>query len=330
MIACDLARAALVLSLLFAPVSVLVPCVYAVGFLMALVGLLFNPAKNVAVRSVVGPGQVGRALALSRTTESAALVLGPAVVSAVLLALGPLAGIAFDALTFLAGAGAVASARVPRRRSVLPEDSAAVARPRRLLGEVAEGARIVLRDSGLLAALAAGSAVYLVGVVWFSVDVFFVEESLGAPKESVGLLWAASGMGGLLGGLVAIAAGRILPPSRMLPLGLAAKGVAVTWYALSTDYGWALAAACASVLGGSLVSVAVGAVMMLRSPPAVLGRVTALFEAAGQLSALVALLLLGLQQDLLSSSRILLICGFLVFASFFGTALRFALTRNRE
>ncbi len=70
--------------------------------------------------------------------------------------------------------------------------------------------------------------------------------------------------------------------------------------------------------------------MMLRSPPAVLGRVTALFEASGQLSALVALLFLGLQQDLLSSSRILLICGFLLLASFFGTALRFALTRSRE
>ncbi len=328
MIACDLARATLVLSLLFAPVSLLVPCVYAVGFLMALVGLLFNPAKNVAVRSVVGPERVGRALALSRTTESAALVLGPAVGSAVLLALGPSAGIAFDALTFLAGAMAIASARVPRRRSVLPEDSA-VATPRRLVGEVAEGVRVVLRDADLLAALAAGSTVYLAGVVWFSVDVFFVEESLGAPKESVGLLWAASGAGGLLGGLVAVAAGRSLPPRRMLPLGLAVKGVAVTWYALSSNYGWALAAACVSGFGGSLVSVAVGAVMMLRSPPAVLGRVSALFEASGQLSALVALLLLGLQQDLLSPARILLICGFLVLASFFGTTLRSALTRSR-
>ena len=104
MIACDLARAALVLSLLLAPVSLLVPCVYAVGSLKSLVGLLFNPAKNVAVRSVVGPEQVGRALALSRSTESAALVLGPALGSAVLLASGPSAGLIFDALTCVVGA----------------------------------------------------------------------------------------------------------------------------------------------------------------------------------------------------------------------------------
>ena len=74
----------------------LVPSIYAVGFLLALAGLLFDPAKNVAVRSVVGTERICRALALSRATESAAPVLGPAVGSA---------GLVFDALTFVAGAG---------------------------------------------------------------------------------------------------------------------------------------------------------------------------------------------------------------------------------
>ncbi len=331
MIACDLVRAALVLSLLLAPVSFLVPCVYAVGFLVALVGLLFNPAKNVAVRSVVGPAEIGRALALSRTTESAALVLGPALGSAVLLAFGPAAGLVFDALTFLAGAGGVASATVPRPRPVPGDgvDGGAAASVLRLVSEVGEGFRVVRGDSDLTAALAAGSAVYLVGHVWFSVDVFFVEASLGAPKESVGALWAASGAGGLLGGLVALAAERRWSWKAVLPAGLAVDGAATVWYALSGDYAWAMAAACASGLGGSLVAVAVGSAMMLRSPPAVLGRVSALFEAAGQLAALVALLLLGLVGGLASPSRILLACGLLILVSCFGTALRHARTRGR-
>lgn len=51
MIVCDPVRAVLVLSLLLAPVSLLVPRVYAIGFLVALVGLLFNPAKNVTPSS---------------------------------------------------------------------------------------------------------------------------------------------------------------------------------------------------------------------------------------------------------------------------------------
>ena len=74
---------------------------------------------------------------------------------------------------------------------------------RRLTLEVGAGFRLVRGDAGLIATLAAGSVVYLVGVVWFSVDVFFVQAALDASKESVGALWAASGAGGLLGGLVA-------------------------------------------------------------------------------------------------------------------------------
>ena len=221
MVVCDLLRAALVLSLLLAPVSLLVPCVYAVGFLVALVGLLFNPAKSVVVRSVVGPGQVGRALALSRATESAALVLGPALGSAVLLAFGPAVGLIFDALTFVVGAGAVASATVPRP---LPGGFDVASPVRRLVSEAGEGFRVVRRDADLLAALAAGSVVYLVGHVWFSVDVFFVEASLGASKGSVGALWAASGAGGLLGGLVALTAERRWSWKAMLPAGLAVDG----------------------------------------------------------------------------------------------------------
>ncbi len=336
MIACDLLRAALVLSLLLAsllaPASLLVPCVYAVGFLVSLVGLVFNPARNVAVRSVVGPAEVGRALALSRATESGTLVLGPALGSAVLLAFGPAAGLVFDALTFLAGAVAVASARVPRLREG-PGDGTdgepTESLRRGLATEVAEGFRVVRGDADLISALAAGSVVYAVGVVWFSVDVFFVEDSLGAPKESVGALWAASGVGGLLGGLAAVAPEGRLRWKGMLAVGLAVKGAAVAWYALSGDYAWAMAAACVSGLGGSLVAVAVGSAVMLRSPPAVLGRVSALFEAAGQLSSLFAVLLLGLAQDLVPPSGVLLVCGLLVLLSFAGTALRSAVGRVR-
>ena len=90
-----------------------------------------------------------------------------------------------------------------------------------------------------------------------------------------------------------------------------------------------MAAACASGLGGSLVAVAIGTGMMLRSPPAVLGRVGALFEAAGQLAALVALLLLGLVQSHVSPSRILLACGLLVLFTCISAALHQARTRGR-
>ena len=55
-----------------------------------------------------------------------------------------------------------------------------------------------------------------------------------------------------------------------------------------------------------------------------MGCVSTLFEVAGQLAALGALLMSGLVQDLVSPSRVLLVCGLLSLASCFGTALRYA------
>ncbi len=56
---------------------------------------------------------------------------------------------------------------------------------------------------------------------------------------------------------------------------------------------------------------------------------SALFEAAGRLSALVALLVLGLVQGLVSPAHALLICGLMVLVAFLGTALRSASARER-
>ncbi len=254
MIVCDPVRAVLVLSLLLAPVSLLVPRVYAIGFLVALVGLLFNPAKNVTPSS----RSSGRNRQAARATESAALVLGPTLGSAVLLAFGPAAGLVFDALTFVARAGAVASVTVPRP---LSGDGSAVSPVRGLVAEVGEGFRVVRRDADLLATLAAGSVVYLAGVVWFSVDVrplWACRRRASAP--------CGPPPGRALGGLAALAAQRRVSWKVLIPAGLAVNGAALLWYALSTNYAWALAASCVSGLGGSLVAVAAGSAMMLRSP----------------------------------------------------------------
>ena len=263
MIACDPVRAVLVLSLLLAPVSLLVPCVYAVGFLVALVGLLFNPVKNVTPSSRSSGRDRQAARSPPRAPQSQRpWCWGPTLGSAVLLAFGPAAGLVFDALTLVARAGAVASATVPRP---LSGDGSAVSPVRGLVAEVGEGFRVVRRDADLLATLAAGSVVYLAGVVWLSVDVSFVERPRWARR---GRASAPCGPppGRSLGGLAALAAQRRVSWKVLIPAGLAVNGAPLLWYALSTNYAWTLAASCVFGLGGSLVAVAAGSAMMLRSP----------------------------------------------------------------
>lgn len=323
MAAGDGARALFVLALLLIPHSLLVPGVYAVGFGMALIELLFRPAKQVAIRSLIAREQIARAQALARTTESAALVLGPALGAGLLVLAGPPAGLLFDALSFGVGAAAVLLARVP----ALPKaggEGVGKAPLRRLVGEFAAGVRLVRADGDLLTALLANGVVAVVGYLWFAVDVFFVQQALGAPKGSVGVLWAVSGVGGVLGGLAATVLAPRLPPRRLLPIGIGIHGLALVWYALTTSFAVAVPAAFAAGLGGSLIAEALGSVLMERTPPALLGRVTALVEGSGQGAAVVAILALVALQGALSPAQTLLLCGLALCATCFAVALRFA------
>ncbi len=323
MMACDVLRALLILSLLFAPASVLLPCIYIVGFSMSLVGLFFNPSKNLAIRSVIGDDQITRAQGLSRATESIALILGPVAGSGVLLVFGPAAGLAFDALTFCVGAIAVGLVRMPGRDGI-GRSGSGLALLRRLLMELRAGVRITLRSADLVTVLAVNMVVAVVGYVWFAVDIFFVEGSLRAPRESVGFLWTASGAGGLVGGLVVVSVAARLRQSRLLLAGLGVKGGALVWYSLMNSYAWALPAAFASGFGGALLSVAMGGMLMERAPQAVLGRVTALFETSAQAASIVAILSVGVLEDVLAPWQMLLASGLAVSAAFVGVALRLA------
>jgi MFS family permease len=319
MIACDVLRALLILTLVFAPVHLLLPCIYVVGFSMSLVGLFFNPSKNLAIRSVIGEDQITRAQGLSRVTESIALILGPVLGSSILLLLGPAAGLALDALTFCVGAVAVALVRLPGRGGVERVGRASAPLPR-LLMELRAGVRITLQSADLVTVLAVNMLVSVVGYGWFAVDIFFVEDSLGAPRESVGLLWTASGGGGLVGGLAVVATAGRLRQSRLLLAGLGVMGGALVWYSLMTSYTWALPAAFASGFGGALLSAAMGGILLQHTPQSALGRVTALFETLAQVASIVAILAVALMEDILAPSQMLLGCGLAVCAVFVAVA----------
>ncbi len=319
MIACDILRTLLILTLLVAPAPLLLPCIYIVGFSMSLVGLFFNPSKNLAISSVIGEDQITRAQGLSRTTESVALILGPVLGSGVLLLFGPAAGLAFDALTFCVGAVAVTLVRLPGCAGAKRVDRASATLPR-LLMELHAGVRITLQSADLVTVLAVNMLVSVVGYIWFAVDIFFVEASLGAPRESVGFLWTASGAGGLVGGLAVVAAAARVRQSRLLLAGLGVKGAALVWYSLMTSYAWALPAAFASGFGGALLSVAIGGILMQRTPQSVLGRVTALFETLAQLASIVAILAVAVTEDVLAPSQMLLGCGLAVCTVFVALA----------
>lgn len=171
------------------------------------------------------------------------------------------------------------------------------------------GVGLTLRERRLRPLLLVSAVTALVGSLWFAVDQFFVARSLHVSADHVGFLWAASGLGGLLGSAGLALRGERVALRRALLAGLGLRGLALLWYASMTRFGWALPAACVAGLGDGLIVVALGSLLLRRAPPSALGRVTAVFESAGQLGALAALGALAGLQGVLVPRQILLLCA---------------------
>jgi len=305
MIICDLLRGALVFSLVFVPPAQLSAALYVVSFAVVLMTLVFNPSRNRLIRGVVPPERLGKALGLLRSAESTALILGSALGSGLLLIFDPATGLVFNAVSYAVGAAALTLMRVP------PDPSPVAAASSQELGrELLDGLRFTVRSPILLGLIGVSSVLALVGNLWFTFDLFFVERSLRAPPESVGLLWTAAGLGGLLGGVTTVVSKR--QPRTMLLAGLALRGGTLLLYALSSSLGWAGVWAFVAGFGEALTLVALQSAVLSRSPQALLGRVTALFDTGNQLASLLALGLVGLLSGLFAPWQVLFSCGVLL------------------
>ncbi len=308
MLVCDVLRLLVLLALVVAPPRTTVPCIYGAGFVVACLTRFFNPARSVLLTAIVAADAIPRAQALTQATQSLALIAGPALGALLLLGGGPRLGIALDATSFGLSALTLLFVRAPAPPPPGPRQSARDAL-RSLGRDLAGGLGIVQRHRGLCALLAASIALSLVGNLWFAVDLFFVQRSLHAPADQVGFLWTAAGIGGLLGSAGLAAAGARYSPRLVLLCGLGLRGLAILWYAGTTRYAAALPAAGAAGLAEALALVTMGSLTLRWAPAQAVGRVSALLESAGQVGALVALVVIARLQDVLAPAQILTSCG---------------------
>src|ERR671911_160195 len=111
LVATDLARAVLVLGLVFARD---LATIYVLVFLMGLARTLFNPTVRAAFPSVVGAGDLTRANALVGGTFSVSETAGPALGGLLVATVGVEAAFVLDSATYLVSAVLLSLIRLPR------------------------------------------------------------------------------------------------------------------------------------------------------------------------------------------------------------------------
>jgi MFS family permease len=259
LVASDLARAVLVLGLIFARD---LTTIYVLVFLMGLARTFFNPTVRAAFPGVVGGGDLTRANALiSGVSETAGPALGGLLVATV----GVDAAFVLDAATYLISAALLSLIPLPRLRR--EEDDAGFGEDLRSGFAYLAGARVPL-------AIVVGAFLTVLTVnTTIPAEVFLARETFDAGNAGYGLLVGLYGGGMVLGSALMAALGDRV---RLLPfyfLGIFATALALVGAGLSPTFALALGALVVAGVANGTENVTTDTILQKRVPDALLGRV---------------------------------------------------------
>ena len=249
---------------------------YAAALVMSCATVFFDISHQSYIPGLVGLSNVVEGNSKLQATQSVAAVVAPAVGGALLRIITAPALLAATAVTYLASAFFVGRIR---HDEVLPPR----ADRRPLRAEIAEGLRFVVHQPLLRRIVACTSLGNFAGSVFNALLVIYALRILGLNAATLGLVFSAASVGGILGALLANRIARWVGEGRSVALSALAwvPAFALTPLALPlTDAG--IPAAVTLVVGGGLASFAIVVYNVTQvsfrqrlCPPPLLGRMNA-------------------------------------------------------
>ncbi|MFD7919051.1 MFS transporter [Streptomyces sp. NPDC059740] len=241
--------------------------VYLMAFLLGLITVLDNPARQAFVVEMVGPHDLRNAVSLNSANFQSARLIGPAVAGVLISAVGSGWAFALNGLSFLAP---ITSLLLMRTGELHTSDRAP-----RGKGQLREGLRYVAGRPDLIWVIV---LVGFIGTFGFNFPIWltaFVDHVYHSGAGTYGLLNSLMAAGSLIGAL--LAARRATSRLRLLVGAAALFGALEVVAALSPAF-W-LFAALLVVIGmcGLTINVTANSTVQLATDPSMRGRVMSLF-----------------------------------------------------
>src|SRR6201992_3226015 len=202
-------------------------------------GVLWQTPNQMIIYDIVGPAELESAVRLTAMARYLAVLAGPAVGAAILLALGPAYGIMLNTVFYLPLVLWLISAPYgPKFRKGTPAPRRAV----RGLGDIISTIRDVKGNPAIASMiLLAGAASFFVGNAYSAqMPNFAADLQHGDPGVAYSMLLAADAAGGLSAGLVLEAGGWLAPKPRTAMILALLWGAALTVFSLAHMYWLAL------------------------------------------------------------------------------------------
>jgi MFS family permease len=263
LVASDLARAVLILGLIFARD---LATIYVLVFLMGLARTVFNPTIRAAFPSVVGGGDLTRANALIGGTFSTSIMLGPVLGGLLVAGIGVEAAFLADAVTYLISAVLLSTVPLLRPRRESEEEESFVHELRSGFGYLV-GAPVPL-------AIVLGAFLTILTInATVPAEVFLAKETFEAGDAGYGLLVSLWGGGMVLGSAVMAVLGDKINLVLLYFLSIFVGAFALVGTGLAPIFILALGALTVEGAATGIDNVATDTILQKRVPEAYLGRV---------------------------------------------------------
>ncbi|MER7664669.1 MULTISPECIES: MFS transporter [unclassified Streptomyces] len=241
--------------------------VYFTAFLLGMVTVVDNPARQSFVSEMVGPDQLGNAVSLNSANFQSARLVGPAVAGVLITAVGSGYAFLFNGLSFLAPIAGL----LLMRNSELHK----VERAPRGKGQLREGLRYVSTHPELIWPIV---LVGFIGTFGFNFPIWlsaFVDDVYHSGAGTYGLLNTLMAVGSLAGAL--LAARRGTSRLRFLVGAAVMFGLLETVAAFAPGF-WIFALMMVPIgMAGLTVNVTANSSVQMATEPAMRGRVMSLF-----------------------------------------------------
>jgi MFS family permease len=247
--------------------------VYAIVALTTVTGTVFRPAKAALLPSLVSsPAELTAANVASSTLESVGTFLGPALGGLLLAVSDPAVVFAVNGLTFLWSALLVVGLRSHESAREQAARSAPSGEGDARDSGILAGIATIVREPNLRTLVGLYAAQTLVAGALNVLVVVTAFELLDLDEAGVGLLYAAVGVGGLVGGFVALILSTRGRLARDFAIGLALFGLPLAVVGGLPFAFVAVVALGVLGIGNSIVDVNALTIMQRAVPDAVLGR----------------------------------------------------------
>ena len=249
--------------------TITLPIVLVLAAALGINQALYFPARQATVLEMVGRGELGSAVALNSIAFNLARILGPALGGIVIATLGTAACFWINAITYL---GVIVALLTIRRRPLTAGP------PQTALQLIGEALRYVARTPALAGLFALLFVAGTFGANFNLVLPLFTRIVLHANADTLGYLFAAQGVGSLIGALTMTVAGGFLVEPRRIVLGaLLFAGMELLFFVVP-DFTQAILLLLVIGWSFAVYSIGTNTFVQVRSPDRMQGRMVSLYS----------------------------------------------------